>query len=208
MAADFALPSQSSSIRVLALDNSRLVKLAMADGCTLRVSASVTAATNKGWHYVESSLKQHSQQLFQSFDIAAVLDKEKHLVTFKFFHDDCHSSLLLYRTLQPEYQYAHYLSKVKCFSNRRLLSRFRSGCHGLRVDTGRWENNVHLDRLCLVCSSAQDVEDEHLFWFDCPAYSSIRASYATLFQCACSVSGFLTVVKQMHVVDSLGTVFP
>ena len=33
-------------------------------------------------------------------------------------------------------------------------------------------------------------------------------SRANLFQCACSVSGFLTVVKQMHVVDSLGTVFP
>ena len=86
-----------------------------------------------------------------------------------------HSSLLLYRTLQPEYQYAHYLSEVKCFSNRRLLSRFRSGCHGLRVDTGRWENNVHLDRkdrLCPVCSSAQQVEDENHFLFDCLAYSS------------------------------------
>ena len=83
--------------------------------------------------------------------------------------------------------------KVKCGSDRRLLSRFRSGCHGLRVDTGRWENNVHLDRkdrLRLVCSSAQQVQDEHHFLFDCPAYSSIRASHTNLFQCACSVSDF------------------
>ena len=104
-----------------------------------------------------------------------------------------HSSLLLYRTLQPEYQYARYLSEVKCSSNRRLMSRFRSGCHGLRVDTGRWEDSVHLnrkDRLCLVCRSSQQVEDEHHFLFDCPAYSSIRASHASLFQCACSVSDF------------------
>ena len=141
----------------------------MVDGCTLSSSQSVTAATNKGWqHYVGSFLKQHSQQLFHSFDIAAVIDREQHWVTFKYFHDDSHSSLLLYRTLQPEYQYAHYLSEVKCFSNRRLLSRFRTGCHGLRVDTGRWENNVHLDRkdrLCLVCSSAQQVEDEHHFLY-------------------------------------------
>ena len=120
--------------RVVALDNSRLVKLAMVDGCTLSSSQSVTAATNKGWqHYVGSFLKQHSQQLFHSFDIAAVMDREQHWVTFKYFHDDSHCNLLLYRTLQPEYQYAHYLSEVKCFSNRRLLSRFRSGCHGLRV---------------------------------------------------------------------------
>ncbi len=48
-----------------------------------------------------------------------------------------------------------------------------------------WEDNVHLDRkdrLCLVCRSAQQVEDEHHFLFDCPMYSSIRASHASLFQ--------------------------
>ena len=43
--------------------------------------------------------------------------------------------------------------------------------------------------------------------FDCPAYSSIRAIHANLSQYACSVPDFLTVVKQMHVVDSSGTVF-
>ena len=180
--------------RVVALDNSRLVKLAMVDGCTLSTNQSVTAATNKGWqYYVGLFLKQHSQQLFHSFDIASVIDREKHWVTFSYLHDDSHSSLLLYRTLQPEYQYARYLSEVKCSSNRRLMSRFRSGCHGLRVDTGRWEDSVHLnrkDRLCLVCRSSQQVEDEHHFLFDCPAYSSIRASHASLFQCACSVSDF------------------
>ena len=52
------------------------------------------------------------------------------------------------------------------------------------------------------------MEDEHHFLFDCPAYSSTRASHANLFQCACSVSDFLTVVKQRHMVDSVGTVFP
>ena len=103
------------------------------------------------------------------------------------------------------------------------MSRFRSGCHmhGLRVDTGRWENNVHLDRkdrLRLVCSSAQQVQDEHHFLFDCPAYSSIRASRANnlctvlvmpiFFSVLVQYLTFLTVVKQMHVVDSLGTVFP
>ena len=75
-----------------------------------------------------------------------------------------HRSLMLYRTMQPEYKPAEYLSVVKCASNRsfalRLTSRFRTGCHGLRVDTavpaGRWADSVHLDRtdrLCLVCKS-------------------------------------------------------
>jgi len=48
--------------------------------------------------------------------------------------------------MQPEYKSAEYLSVVKCASNRRLISRFRTGCHGLRVDTGRWADSVHLDR--------------------------------------------------------------
>ena len=90
------------------------------------------------------------------------------------------------------------------------MSRFRSGCHGLRVDTGRWEDSVHLDRkdrLCLVCRSSQQVEDEHHFLFDCPAFSSIRASHASLFQLLVQYQTFLIAVKQMHVVDSLGTVF-
>ena len=95
-------------------------------------------------------------------------------------------------------------------SDRRLLSSFRSGCHGLRVDTGRWEKNVHLDRkdrLCLVCSSAQQVEDKHQFLFDCPAYSFILPIFFVVLVQYLTV---LTAVKQMHdiVVDSLGTVFP
>ena len=74
--------------RVVALDNSRLVKLAMVDGCTLSASESVTAATNKGWQYcVGSFLEQHSQQLFHSFDIAAVIDRERHRVTLCFHGD-------------------------------------------------------------------------------------------------------------------------
>ena len=50
------------------------------------------------------------------------------------------------RTLQPEYKFAQYLSEVECLAYRRLLSRFSSGCYGLRVDTGRWEDSVHPDR--------------------------------------------------------------
>ena len=94
----------------------------------------------------------------------------------------------------------------------RLLSRFRSGCHGLRVDTGQWEDSVHLDRkdkLCLVCRSSQQVEDAHHFLFDCPAYSSIQVVMPVFFSVHVLVQyqTFLIAVKQMHVMDSLGTVF-
>ena len=85
---------------------------------------------------------------------------------------------MLYRTMQPEYKFAEYLAAVKRVSNRRLISRFRTGCHGLRIDTGRWADGVPLDRtdtLCLLCRSLYRVEDEQHFVFDCPAYSHVRS---------------------------------
>ena len=69
--------------------------------------------------------------------------------------------------------HAAYLSDMKCRSNMRLLSRFRSGCHGrhVNVDIGRWKEIVHLERagrLCLVCKPSQAVEDEQHSLFGCP----------------------------------------
>ncbi len=105
-----------------------------------------------------------------------------------FLFDTEHSSLQLYRTVykadHPEYQYSDYLSTVRCYPHRRLISRFRCGCHGLHVDTGRFgkhsEHCSREDRVCLVCMSGS-VEDEHHFLFDCPAYIHIRQQYSHLF---------------------------
>ena len=76
-----------------------------------------TAATNKGWHYyVKTFLKQHLQQLFPSFDIAAVTDMEKLWFLSSIFimiviaASDCIRPCSL-----STYQYANYLSEVKCF---------------------------------------------------------------------------------------------
>ena len=100
--------------------------------------------------------------------------------------------------MQPEYKSAEYLSVVKCVSNRRLISRFRTGCHGLRVDTGRWADSVHLDRtdrLCLVCKSLDFVEDEQQTVFDCPAYSHIRSQHMDLLQHCCTIAEFLSLCE-------------
>ncbi len=104
----------------------------------------------------------------------------------------------IYRTMQPEYISAEYLSVVKCASNRRLISRFRTGCHGLRVDTGRWADGVHLDRtdrLCLVCKSLDCVEDEQHFVFDCPAYSHIKSQHLDLLQHCCTIADFMILCE-------------
>ena len=96
---------------------------------------------------------------------------------------------MLYGTMQPEYKPAEYLCVVKCASNRRLIRRFRIGCHGLRVDTGSLADGVHpdrTDRVCLVCKSLDFVADEHHFVFDCPAYNHIRSQHLDLLQHCCT----------------------
>ncbi len=102
---------------------------------------------------------------------------------------------MLYRTMQPEYKYAEYLSVVKCVSNRRLIRWFRTGWHGLCVDTGRQActDGVHLDRtdrLCLVCKSLDCVENEQHFVQICPAYSHIRSQHLDLLQHCCTIADF------------------
>ena len=88
------------------------------------------------------------------------------------------------------------------------MSRFRSGCHGLRVDTDRWENNVHLDRKDRLCIL-------HIMWRTSIIFCLIALLIAPFelvmpifFSVLVQYLAFLTAVKQMHVVDLLGTVFP
>jgi hypothetical protein len=142
--------------RTIALDNVRLIKLAMVDGFAL----DRTAVKDSWQHYLGGFLHGHlgQQQLFHKFDIASVVERVKHQHAFEYFADDQHSSLMLYRTMQLVYQQpAEYLSFVKCVSNKRLISRFRTGCHGLGVDTGRWADGVHLDRTDRLFFSVQVI---------------------------------------------------
>ena len=82
-----------------------------------------------------------------------------------------------------DYVLAPYLSTIKNFRSRRLVSRFRCGCHGLHVDTGNFEpvgqEVPREQRFCLVCGSGT-AEDEHRFVFDCSAYCSIRERFTTI----------------------------
>ena len=175
----------------IALDNARLVKLAMVDGFAIGQSA-----FKGSWqHFLGEFLHCHTgeQQLFHQFDVAFIVERAKHQHAFQNFTMTKYSTLKFYRTLQPVYKYADYLSTIRCVSNRRLGSRFRTGCHGLQVDTDRWVEGVDMDRGCLVCNSPGCVEDERHFIFDCAAYNVIRVMHMNLFQYCCIVADFLSL---------------
>ena len=128
-------------------------------------------------------------------DVAFIIERAEHQHAFEYFTDTKLSTLPFYGTLQPMYRCADYLSALKCASNRRLVSRFRTGCHGLQVDTDRWANNVSTGTGCLVCKSLGCVEDMQHLIFDCPAYSHIRAKHVDLFQHCCTVADFMSLCE-------------
>ena len=123
------------TIRTIALDSVRLVKLAVVGGFAI----GQTAVKGSWQRCIGDVLHGHTgsgeQQLFHQFDVAFIIERAKHKHAFEYFTDTKLSTLSFYRTLQPMYRHADHLSAIKCASSRRLVSRFRTGCHGLQVDT-------------------------------------------------------------------------
>ena len=118
--------------------------------------------------------------------ISTVIDNAKTLYQ-QTFHQAGHNVGRYWHVLQlqhQEYVLAPYLSALKNFRSRRLVSRFRCGCHGLHVDSSQFKPVAQRvdreQRFCLVCAS-DTAEDEHHFVFDCPAYRSIRDRFTTIF---------------------------
>ncbi len=89
-------------------------------------------------HKVHSWLQGQSVGLSieDDLDVSTVIGNAKNHYA-QTWHQSSLSSVARYQPLQPEYVLAPYLSAVKGFKSRKLISRFRCGCHGLHVDTGR-----------------------------------------------------------------------
>ena len=113
------------------------------------------------------------------------------------WHQSSLSSVARYQPLQPECVLAPYLSTVKGFKSRKLISRFRCGCHCVHVDTGRLlplTQQVPREQRHCVFGASGLAEDEHHFVFDCPAYCAIRSRFTNIFWGpALTLSSFFTL---------------
>ena len=98
-----------------------------------------TVGVDKGaeWHeQLNSFLMKHNLPVFHKLHVEDIIDRAKQQHIAQFSSNSTSSSLIVNETSQPQYRYAEYLSSVRCFSSRRLLSRLRCGCHCLHVDAG------------------------------------------------------------------------
>jgi hypothetical protein len=122
--------------------------------------------------------------------------------TFKSFEESCYYKFLkehgnekdskarmyfdLYRRTDEgcyEMGPAPYMSRVYNRQLQIVLARFRTSCHNLQIEKGRWVKPrvERSNRLC-TCCSLNVVEDETHFMFDCPIYQETRNKFRnTLF---------------------------
>ena len=117
-------------------------------------------------------------------------------IIFMIEDEMCVNTVIL-QLQHQDYVQAPYLSTLKNFGSRRLVSIFRCGCHGLHVDTGQFkpvEQRVDREqRFCPVCAT-DTAEDEHHFVLDCPEYCSIRERFTAIFWgSAPTLSSFFTL---------------
>ena len=58
--------------------------------------------------------------------------------------------------------------------------RFKLGCHGLAIVTGRWHDVPRAQRLCTRCDM-HALDDERHLVFECPAFEGLRREFRQLF---------------------------
>ena len=87
-----------------------------------------------------------------------------------------------YRWFKPpaSYDLMVHLPPTVRFSDLSMLMRFRSGCHDLRVEKGRWDGTPRQCRLCSLCG--HDIQDEYHIVFQCTALHDVRCRFQQLFR--------------------------
>ena len=79
------------------------------------------------------------------------------------------SKLDTYLSINPELKEANFKNVIE--TDRRLISKYRTGCHHLKIETGRWQNQLRDERFCLCGPAVQDISHVLLY---CPMLQDIR----------------------------------
>ena len=95
--------------------------------------------------------------------------------------------------------------------SRRLVIRFRCGCHGLHVNTSTIrpaEQKVNREQRCCLVRGSDTAEDDHHFVFDCPACCAIKDRFTAIFWGrAPTIFAFLTLHEPRAIAKVLPVCF-
>ena len=103
--------------------------------------------------------------------------------------------LRTYCTFKHDFKMEPYLSSIRDFKVRKILTRFRISNHVLQIEKGRHcKPKIPIDeRLCKMCDSAA-IEDEKHFLCDCNLYTDLRKSFII----SCRTLGFYGVENNFN----------
>ena len=84
--------------------------------------------------------------------------------------------LLCYSMYKTTLCYEKYLDVLDIRRFRYVYTNFRTSCHNLEIENGRYNNVQRQNRKCKLCTT-NVVEDEFHFLLCCEFYSDIRNKY-------------------------------
>ena len=89
------------------------------------------------------------------------------------------SKLAIYCTFKSQMEPEKYLTHLNVRKYRGALAKFRCSSHRLAIESGRYENILLEDRICLFCKELNKtvIEDEYHFLLFCPTFQDIREKY-------------------------------
>ena len=88
------------------------------------------------------------------------------------YESDADSLLGTYKRINPTMQQPTYYRNIECYErDRKIISKYRTGSHKLKVQTGRLAGSVRGDRLCECQTAVQTLEHVLL---TCPLSENIR----------------------------------
>lgn len=102
------------------------------------------------------------------------------------------------------FQLQNYLSSELSNNDKAVLSKFRSSNTKLPIETGRWYNIPHENRLCNICKD--DIGDEYHYILCCKAFTNYRNIYIPeFFRTKPNTIKFFTLfnTKDIHLLKSL-----
>lgn len=81
------------------------------------------------------------------------------------------NKLRTYRKFKNIFMFEPYLN-INSQINRQIITKFRTSCHDLEIERGRYNGILAKDRICQLCKKS--VEDEFHFLFKCNSLKDIR----------------------------------
>ena len=87
-------------------------------------------------------------------------------------------TLHIYAQFKKQYNTEKYCNLNLKRSQRSLIAKLRLGILPIRVETGRYNNTIRQERICLICNNG-NIEDEYHVMFYCEVYKASRSTLLT-----------------------------